>query len=96
VERRGSHEDSPITLRSLHAEAEGNRTRLPALAGTPVLKTGEGRCHGRRYAAGGSFEAPLSWVLDRVSVESLWPPCVQWFRVVPHLSRERTRNVAKR
>ena len=27
MERRGSHEDSPITLRSLHAEADGNRTR---------------------------------------------------------------------
>jgi hypothetical protein len=29
-----------IPLRSLHAEADGNRTRLRALARTPVLKTG--------------------------------------------------------
>jgi hypothetical protein len=32
--------DPTITPRSLHAEADGNRTRLGAFAPTPVLKTG--------------------------------------------------------
>jgi hypothetical protein len=35
-----SLDDSTIPPRSLHAEADGNRTRLGAFAPTPVLKTG--------------------------------------------------------
>jgi hypothetical protein len=36
----GSLDDSTIPPRFLYAEADGNRTRLGALAPTPVLKTG--------------------------------------------------------
>ncbi len=34
----------PDRAKAQVAEADGNRTRLPALAGTPVLKFGEGLC----------------------------------------------------
>ncbi len=55
----------PIHLRSsfqsepeaLVAEADGNRTRLPALAGTPVLKFGDGRVVGCDLVLSGAFQS---------------------------------------
>src|SRR6266498_5344162 len=35
--------EAPERRNGWSAEADGNRTRLPALAGTPVLKFGDGR-----------------------------------------------------
>ena len=40
VDAREGSSGTPKALVRAVAEADGNRTRLPALAGTPVLKTG--------------------------------------------------------
>ncbi len=39
------------------AEADGNRTRLPALAGTPVLKFGDGHVAGCDLVPSGAIQS---------------------------------------
>jgi hypothetical protein len=55
--------DSPIRPRFLHAEADGNRTRLGALAPTPVLKTGGPTRCPDASASEDSGEAPKGTLL---------------------------------